>query len=356
MKLSTKAFLPALLVCSFSISAYAQIPVDTRVELRWNLGTPYIDFSNDTNTDDFDARFILKGQNSISLEGANLGINNGAPAASLHISDGEFWSSHNFGASLVIDGAHHNALGIFDSGNANPIALANVNGSLVMAKMPALWNTTSPPVHILELQSSGAVQIGALNSGTDKRLRIPGTYNFEEMNVKMGPNGNGELEFITHSNATNSGGVKLLSSDGANLHFQTASPQSAAGSLAYSTKMLITNDGRVGIGTVNTNGYRLAVEGTVGAREVNVNAVTWSDYVFYDDYKLPSLKSVEGYISRYKHLPEIPTTEEVQKNGINVGEMNALLLKKIEELTLYMIEQEKKMERMQSKIEQLSKK
>ncbi len=349
---------PLVIATTISLNVYAQgIPIDTRVELVWNGGMPYIDFSNDNlPATDFDARFILQGDNSLHLQGAYLGIGQQNPSASLHISDGPYWSSHNYGASLVIDGPHNNALAIFDAGNSNPVALANVSGSIIFSKMPALGNTTSPPVHLLEVQQGGQIQIGSIGGSLDKRLRILGTYNFEQMSVKMGANGNGELEFVTHSNATNSGGVKLFSSDGANLHFQTASPQSSLAALSYSTKMLLTNDGRVGIGTTNTNGYKLAVEGTIGAREVNVNTSTWSDYVFNDDYRLPSLKEVERYIKEHRHLPEVPTATEVEEKGVNVGEMNALLLKKIEELTLYMIEQERKMGVMQKQIDDLSKK
>lgn len=110
--------------------------------------------------------------------------------------------------------------------------------------------------------------------------------------------------------------------------------------------MTMTPSGNVGIGTNLTNGYKLAVEGTIGAREVNVNAATWSDYVFNDDYKLPSLETVEKYINQYHHLPEVPLEKDVKERGVNVGEMNALLLKKIEELTLYVIDLKKEVDQL----------
>ena len=68
----------------------------------------------------------------------------------------------------------------------------------------------------------------------------------------------------------------------------------------------------------------------------------WADFVFEDDYSLMSLNELDNYIKVNKHLPEIPTTQEVEENGISVGEMNAKLLQKIEELTLYVIELQKK--------------
>ncbi len=81
----------------------------------------------------------------------------------------------------------------------------------------------------------------------------------------------------------------------------------------------------------------------------------WSDYVFDKTYKLRSLKSLESYINENKHLPEIPTAAEVKDKGISVGDNQALLLKKIEELTLYVIELNKKNIALTSQIEKLSK-
>ncbi len=113
--------------------------------------------------------------------------------------------------------------------------------------------------------------------------------------------------------------------------------------------MRVAPNGNVIIGTNVSNGYKLAVEGTIGAREVNVNALTWSDYVFAPEYKLPSLTEVERFIKQNNHLPDVPTAKEVEEKGVNVGEMNALLLKKIEEMTLYMIEMRKEIDELKAK-------
>ncbi len=115
---------------------------------------------------------------------------------------------------------------------------------------------------------------------------------------------------------------------------------------------------KVGIGCEGgTNNYALAVKGIIGCGEVIVENVTgWADFVFEDDYNLMPLQELDSYIQENKHLPEIPTTEEVKENGISVGEMNAKLLQKIEELTLYIIEQDKKIETQNKRIEQLEKK
>ncbi|MBP1221746.1 hypothetical protein [Flavobacterium sp. 1355] len=106
-------------------------------------------------------------------------------------------------------------------------------------------------------------------------------------------------------------------------------------------KMILTANGSLGIGTTTTGSHKLAVEGSIGAREIKVQATGWSDFVFKKDYKLPTLEEVENHIKEKGHLENIPSEEEVLKNGINLGEMNSKLLQKIEELTLYLIEMKK---------------
>jgi hypothetical protein len=105
----------------------------------------------------------------------------------------------------------------------------------------------------------------------------------------------------------------------------------------------------VGIGTsCIPAGYALAVKGKVIAEEVNVRLAAstgcWPDYVFGKDYKLRSLNEVESFINTNSHLPEVPSAQEIENNGINTAAMDAALLKKIEELTLYVIELNKKVE------------
>lgn len=107
------------------------------------------------------------------------------------------------------------------------------------------------------------------------------------------------------------------------------------------TRLIIKPDGNVGIGTTNPQS-ELAVNGRISAKEIACQPKGWADKVFKDSYNLKSLKELESYINEYQHLPDIPSESEVLKNGINLGEMQAKLLQKIEELTLYMIELEKK--------------
>ncbi|GAB2972593.1 hypothetical protein GCM10027049_03050 [Mucilaginibacter puniceus] len=104
------------------------------------------------------------------------------------------------------------------------------------------------------------------------------------------------------------------------------------------TPVVISNDGFVGIGTTNPQ-EALSVNGNIRSREVKIEATNWPDYVFKKEYKLPSLSDVKTFIDKNNHLPDMPSEAEVEKNGINIGEIVKIQTKKIEELTLYLIKQ-----------------
>ena len=113
--------------------------------------------------------------------------------------------------------------------------------------------------------------------------------------------------------------------------------------------------GKVGINTVNTNtGYALAVSGGILTDQVLIRDVSdWPDYVFGKGHALMSINNVKAFIDKNHHLPDVPSAKEVEENGVNVAEMQKVLLKKIEELTLYTIEQQHLIEELQKKIERL---
>lgn len=104
---------------------------------------------------------------------------------------------------------------------------------------------------------------------------------------------------------------------------------------------IIKGNGFVGIGTTRPTSL-LTVAGNIASREVEVTVNAGADFVFENDYNLPSLESVDKFIKQNKHLPEIASAKEMKQNGINLSEMNIKLLQKIEEMTLYIIEQNKK--------------
>jgi len=117
-------------------------------------------------------------------------------------------------------------------------------------------------------------------------------------------------------------------------------------------KMRILGNGNVGIGELNPKN-KLDVKGTIHSQEVKVDISDWSDFVFKKGYNLPTLEQVERHIVEKGYLENIPNEEEVLKNGINLGEMNARLLQKIEELTLYIIEQNKQIINLNKRLEKV---
>ena len=120
--------------------------------------------------------------------------------------------------------------------------------------------------------------------------------------------------------------------------------------------LTVKRDGNVGIGTTAPGDFKLAVEGKIGAREVKVTLASWADYVFNKDYNLMSLASLEAFIKKNHHLPNIPSEQEVKESGgIELGEMNRKLLEKIEELTLYVIELKKENEEIKKEMAEIKK-
>lgn len=112
--------------------------------------------------------------------------------------------------------------------------------------------------------------------------------------------------------------------------------------------------GNVGIGTTDTKGNKLAVAGTILAESATVKLQeNWPDYVFLDSYKLKSLEELKRYIAEHGKLPNIPSAAQVEKEGIDLGEMNGKLLEKVEELTLYVIQQQEDIEEVNTTNEEL---
>lgn len=144
--------------------------------------------------------------------------------------------------------------------------------------------------------------------------------------------GAGETDFIANKGPGGAGGFAFYDHDNYNNETQL---------------MWIRGDGNVSIGTPDPRGYKLAVNGTIRSKEIKVEAGPWPDYVFKTAYKLRSIKDIKAYISQNGHLPEVPSAEEVAKEGIGLGEMNSKLLKKVEELTIYIIQQNDRIEKME---------
>jgi hypothetical protein len=199
---------------------------------------------------------------------------------------------------------------------------------------------TATPGSKLDVVGSGLVRSRIFSSDNQANLTLTGQFGQIE-------NSNSEF-FITNNSPTGS------------LIFR-------AGSTVE--RMRINATGQVVIGTTLTSPlnaeYKLAVGGSMIAEKVKVRkqSAGWPDFVFKKDYKLMTLPEIEAFVNKNSHLPEIPSASEIEKDGQDLGEMNRLLLKKVEELTLHLIEQNKKLtevvktsEQQQKEIEILKKK
>lgn len=290
------------------------------------------------------------------------GVGNSSPKFKLdifepsHIYTTRFWSYKTFtgislqnsttramGMHFGTDGAsgiNTNCLrfGLYDVSNSstavddgwlsNPLVfdMDAPNCSLVMDETGSLGLGTTLPQARLSLGANGA--------GKKILLYDNGAGSVQAgFGVDMAPGTTGrELSVFTSTSDNTNGSIsfgKRLESNG-----------------VYTELMKILGNGSVGIGTSDPKTYKLAVNGSGIFTLVKVTAAAnpWPDYVFHNTYKLRPLSEVEQYIQQNNHLPEVPSATEIENNGLDLGGNQAVLLKKIEELTLYAIEQNKKLE------------
>lgn len=253
--------------------------------------------------------------------------------------------SNNTGSSntfLGISSGHLNTTGsgnIFIGYNAG----YNETGS---NKLYIANNNTSQPLIYGEFNNQVLTVNGSLGVGTSSPSDKLTVYDGE---LTLQTNNNAEDQGILFQNSGASYTWRIYRSDAgsnkADLKFASGLSTNYA---SLTNRMIIDKDGNVGIATSTVPaGYKLAVNGSVIAEEIRVQlSGNWPDYVFEDHYELPSLKELEAFIRANKHLPDIPGAKEIDEQGIIVGEMQAKLLEKIEELTLYMIELDKKVEKL----------
>lgn len=117
----------------------------------------------------------------------------------------------------------------------------------------------------------------------------------------------------------------------------------------YSLRMVIMENGNVGIGTTNPTN-KLSVNGDIRGREVVVETANWPDYVFSDKHRLTPLKELETFIQSHHHLPNIPTASEIESSGLKLGDIQKKTMEKVEELTLYIIQQQKEIDTLRKMI------
>lgn len=154
------------------------------------------------------------------------------------------------------------------------------------------------------------------------------------------------------NNFTNAGDASFLYlGDNSNYIKSTFSGDISIGIFGAGDVIKVQQNGNVGIGTLNpVNGFKLAVNGKIRAKEIIVET-SWSDFVFYPGYFLMPLDSVQKFIDVNGHLPNVPPAKQVEENGLSLGESNAILLMKIEELTLYLLQQQKEINLLKQQVQ-----
>lgn len=247
-------------------------------------------------------------------------------------------------------GSHNTAVGYS--------VLQNSNGNYNMGLgSNALLNNTSGSfnmalgAHALILNNTGAqnsaIGTNALQSNTTGSNNIGIGYNAGYNNQT------GDANIFIGANAgfNETGNAKLYISNS-----NTSTP------LVYgdfSTKYLAVGEvATVDRAAATSGGYRLLVKGGMITEKIKVataGTADWADYVFDDDYKVMSLEAVEAFVKQNKHLPNVPSTQEVIANGNDLGKTDAKLLEKIEELTLYMIEMNKEIKALKAENAKLRK-
>ncbi|WP_276373034.1 hypothetical protein [Chryseolinea sp. H1M3-3] len=293
---------------------------------------------------------ILKNNGQQAIYGSELGfnaiLNTGVTPTKFKKLGG---TSQMGGASVVVDYWGNMFFQMYNAGTENE-SITNYNPSVSFLNNGRVGIGTILPQTLLNI-NLGA---GDAAAGTPA-FRIGGTNNYASLELGIKGAYDGMISTFgndLHVYAGNWKTAGATATENHNISFYT----SQAGSSNWNTaKMYLRYDGNLGIGTVNPDA-KLAVKGTVHAEEVKVDLnVPVPDYVFDEKYFLRPLSEVENYINQNKHLPEVPAAKEMEAKGVNLGEMNMLLLKKVEELTLYLLQQNKTIEQQAQEIEILKK-
>ncbi|GAA3931834.1 hypothetical protein GCM10022406_16110 [Hymenobacter algoricola] len=183
-----------------------------------------------------------------------------------------------------------------------------------------------------------------------------GGYDLGPANPSGNVNMMGDLVFtgnnpwILHTPNAGPSAPGLYIAPGAPVVWNNATKFETNGDVNFPYRVRIGNIGTLGINTLT-----LAVGGKIGARAVYVVAPNspWPDYVFHQGYQLPALSEVERYVQVNSHLPEIPSAATIQREELDLNTMDALLLKKVEELTLYLIALQKENAALQARVTKL---
>ncbi len=265
---------------------------------------------------------------TISADGY-VGIGTTSPLTPLHVNGAIYTNAQLTARSLYISGVNNKS--IIDAGDASLYFQTDGNDHMTITLDGKVGIGTTLPAAKLHIENGANTDAAVLatSSENNKLVVSSGTTTsayvstFKITQQFGNDRNNGYISF--HRGGSNNDGF---------LTFGTSGQE----------RFRIDGNGNVGIGIEDPGTYKLAVGGTIVAEEVIVSLQPFPDYVFNNNYKLRTLEEVESFIAENGHLPEVPSAKEVEENGIGVGDMNITLLKKIEELTLYVIEQNKRIQ------------
>lgn len=214
--------------------------------------------------------------------------------------------------------------------------------------------------HKMKIAANGNVSIGGLNTPAYK-LDITGTFRaysqFDTYTIdglfdpNARPSGvttpSGQLRvrfgYLDQGGGQYWGRVGFLGNTNWSLGTERGGHSFSIGRDNGTADVLIDNAGNIGVGDPNP-AVKFSVNGTIKSKKIVVMQTGWPDYVFDSSYSLMSLSNLSDFIRKNKHLPGVPSQKEVSENGLNIGDQHTILLKKIEELTLYLLEQERKIQ------------
>ncbi len=284
--------------------------------------------------------------NGNSVFGGDVGIGTTSPLKHLHVMGSSTLASILLSPNESTGGGDSEILFADDNDFTNGIRLKYDGGNNFISfdgRTGGLYNYS-----ILTINRSGSVGVG-----TSSPLGAFHVHSSDQNNtVYITP---------TASQSGDSASVLLAEDDGARYGMywmydgfgNEMELWGKSGTLRYGPHMLINrNTGNVAIGGENfATGYKLSVEGKVICEEVKVSMqVDWPDYVFNENYKLMPLRGLKKFINDNKHLPNIPTADDVRSSGVELGEMQRLLLEKVEELSLYIIQQDERITDLEEKL------
>lgn len=195
------------------------------------------------------------------------------------------------------------------------------------------------------------------NGGTSSeyaRFNIVNPANASENGLYIKTTVTGKYGLSVRSNALTDNAIQVMGTDGTTARFSVQ----ASGYTEIDAPTTPSAEKLFLVKRIGTNGpklLQLTNDGILRAREIIVDAQNWADYVFEPSYKLRSLDEIRTFIAENKHLPNVPSTSEVNENGVNLAKTDAILLEKIEELTLYLLQQDEQIKQMQAELDTLKK-